>query len=176
MRSLLEFVLLLRLLHNHAQLCIVHSGGRGQVRHTGKRNRPKAADGCTLEDLDGERWGEPSFDSYVVRTCHALRRKPINTLTDEELRLAVGQGIGLEWLVPLMLWRLEKDPFRSGDFYEGDMLESLARVPATYWEAHPKERAILASAVLDTALSDSRLTAMGRSTLKAIDQLRAASI
>jgi hypothetical protein len=45
------------------------------------RRRWNAMLGCSLEQLDGRRWGEPEFDSYVVRTCHALRRKPIGKLT-----------------------------------------------------------------------------------------------
>lgn len=83
------------------------------MRRSAKQRRSKAMGDRTLEELDGERWGEPTFDSYVVRTCHALRRKPLNTLTDEELRLAVGQGIGLEWLVPLMLQRLAENPLMN---------------------------------------------------------------
>ncbi|RWL85274.1 MAG: hypothetical protein EOR67_11080 [Mesorhizobium sp.] len=128
----------------------------------------------TLEELDGERWGEPTFDSYVVRTCHALRRKPLNTLTDEELRLAVGQGIGLEWLVPLMLQRLTENPFRAGDLFEGDLLASLARVPSSYWTEHPAEKAVLANKIMTAALSDDRLPDRIKETQQAVAELRAA--
>ncbi|HSI41188.1 MAG TPA: contact-dependent growth inhibition system immunity protein [Xanthobacteraceae bacterium] len=129
----------------------------------------------TLEELDGGSWGEPTFESYVVRTCHALRRKPLKSLTDEEMRLAVGQGIGLEWLVPLMLQRLAEDPFRAGDFFEGDLLASLARVPSSYWTEHPAEKTVLATEIMTAALSDSRLPDMTKETQQAIADLRAAS-
>lgn len=140
-----------------------------------KRRRSKTTGDCTLEELDGERWGEPTFDSYVVRTSHALRRKPLNTLIDEELRLAVGQGIGLEWLVPLMLRRLAEDPFRAGDFFEGDLLASLAHIPSSYWTEHPVEKAVLATEIMTAALSDDRLPDMTKETQQAVADLRAAS-
>ncbi|MER8451687.1 contact-dependent growth inhibition system immunity protein [Mesorhizobium sp. M0296] len=145
------------------------------MRRSAKQRRSKAMGDRTLEELDGERWGEPTFDSYVVRTCHALRRKPLNTLTDEELRLAVGQGIGLEWLVPLMLQRLAENPFRAGDFFEGDLLASLARVPSSYWTEHPAEKTVLATEIMTAALSDDRLPDMTKETKQAVADLRAAS-
>lgn len=107
-----------------------------QVRAT--REWETALD-CTLEQLDGERWGKPEFLSYVVTTCHALRFKPIQTLTDEELRLAIGQQIGLQWLVRLAVERLKEDPFRSGDFYNGDLLKNVLSVPPGFWSKHSKE-------------------------------------
>lgn len=145
------------------------------MARSSKHRRSKSIEDRTLEELDGERWGEPSFDSYVVRTCHALRRKPLKTLTDEELRLAVGQGMGLEWLVPLMLQRLAQDPFRAGDFFEGDLLASLARVPSSYWTEHPAEKSILATEVVAAALSDVRLPSMTREAREAVVALSAAS-
>ncbi len=29
----------------------------------------------TLEQLDKQDWGEPEYDSYLVKTCHQLRKK-----------------------------------------------------------------------------------------------------
>ena len=145
------------------------------MKRSARKRRYKVTDGITLEDLDGERWGEPPFDSYVVRTCHALRRKPVNTLTDEELRLAIGQGIGLIWLIPLALQRLAEDPFRCGDFYEGDLLASISRVAAGYWAEHPEDKVVLASKVVPAALGDDRLPEMTSATRQAVIDLRTMS-
>ncbi|HEY4384219.1 MAG TPA: contact-dependent growth inhibition system immunity protein [Ktedonobacteraceae bacterium] len=41
----------------------------------------------TLQELEGQDWGEPNFPSYLVRTCHALRRKPLRDFTVEDLRI-----------------------------------------------------------------------------------------
>jgi|GEM_PF-1580529 len=91
----------------------------------------------TLEQLDGESWGEPGYGSYVVRTAHALRKKPLSALSDEELRLALSQRLGLPWIAELAMLRLEEDPFRAGDFHHGDVLASALRLPADFWSRQP---------------------------------------
>lgn len=82
----------------------------------------------TLDELDPPVWGEPTYDSYLVTTCHRLRRKPLTEFSTEDLRIMIGQGIGLRWLVPLALEVLEKDPLAAGDFYSGDLLAAVLRV------------------------------------------------
>lgn len=91
----------------------------------------------TLEQLEGADWGEPEYASYVVRTVHALRKKPLDALSDEELRLALSQCFGLPWIAELALLRLEEDPFRCGDFHPGDVLASTLRLPMDFWDAQP---------------------------------------
>ncbi len=71
----------------------------------------------SLQELDGQDWGEATFPSYLVRTCHALRRKPLRDFTVEDLRIMIGQNIGLEYVVPLALEHLQRDPFAAGDFW-----------------------------------------------------------
>ena len=126
--------------------------GRGS-----KERRSKGPLDYTLEELDGERWGEPNFNSHVVTTCHAARRKPLRTLTPEELRLVIGQGIGLPWLVPLALNLLLEQPFRCVSLYPGDLLASVVRVPAPYWAEHPAEKAQLLNDILPRALRDGEM-------------------
>jgi hypothetical protein len=87
----------------------------------------------SLEELEGVSWGEPTYDSYVVTTSHALRKKPLNRLTDEELRLGLSQQIGLDFLTLLAIERLSENPLRSGDFYPGDMLVALMRISPDAW-------------------------------------------
>ena len=101
----------------------------------------------TLEELEDARWGEPEYDSYVVRTCHALRRKPLGTLTDEELRVGVGQRVGLGYLVPIAVERLRPNPLTAADHYEGDLLRSVLDVPSPFWAEHPDVREELTSIV-----------------------------
>jgi hypothetical protein len=84
----------------------------------------------TLEELEGEAWGRPAFASYVVTTCHAMRRKRLVDLTDEELRLAIGQQMSMRFLVPLAINRLEMNPVASGDMYYGALLEHVLKVVA----------------------------------------------
>ena len=94
----------------------------------------------SLQDLDGQDWGEATFPSYLVRTCHALRRKPLREFTVEDLRIMIGQNIGLEYLVPLAIERLQRDPFAAGDFYPGDLLGSVLKVQSSFWQQRPDLR------------------------------------
>ena len=91
----------------------------------------------TLQEIDGEDWGEPEWQSYVVMNCHRLRRVPIKDFTVEDLRLMVGQKMALEYVLPLALNVLEKNPVAAGDFYEGDLLEAVERVGNEFWQASP---------------------------------------
>ena len=41
--------------------------------------------------------------------------------------------------------KLERDPRAEGDFYPGDLLAAVRRVPDDYWSAHPEEATRLAA-------------------------------
>jgi hypothetical protein len=109
---------------------------------------PERARRLTLDQIDPPAWGEPDFDSGLVQTCHRLRRKPIGEFTVEDLRIMIGQKIGLRWLMPLALEVLERDPLAEGDFFPGDLLSSALRSPVEFWAEEPGLRSRL-SAVLD---------------------------
>ncbi|NBD27408.1 hypothetical protein GT019_26350 [Paenibacillus sp. T1] len=57
----------------------------------------------TLEELEGEIWGQPQFCSNLVIRCHELRRKPLMSFSIEDLRIMIGQGFSLKYLVPVAL-------------------------------------------------------------------------
>jgi hypothetical protein len=91
----------------------------------------------TLTELEGgDDWGPPSFPSALVARCHELRHKPLVDFTTEDLRVMVGQSIGLQFLIPHALDRLEVDPLAEGDLYPGDLLCSVLRVEAAFWRRH----------------------------------------
>jgi hypothetical protein len=113
----------------------------------------------TLEDVEGVRWGEPEFDSSLVRRCHELRRIPMRSFTVEDLRLLIGQKIGLSVLLPLALERLERDPLAEGDRYAGDLLAAVLRVNSDFWRRHPDLHTRLEGVVL-------RLTAEQREEVR----------
>jgi hypothetical protein len=99
----------------------------------------------SLQDLDGQDWGEPTYPSNLVVECHRLRRVPISELSGGDLRMLIGQQIGLEFLVPRALELLADDPLVEGDYYAGDLLQMLLMVPADFWAAHDAWRAALRS-------------------------------
>lgn len=106
-----------------------------------KNREPVTSDrNKSLEELDGQRWGKPEYDSHLVMECHRLRRVPLRSFTVENLRIMIGQSIGLDHLVPLALERLQENPLAEGDFYPGDLLVALLGADAKFWLAHPQMR------------------------------------
>jgi hypothetical protein len=111
--------------------------------------KQKTDGGRTLDELDPPAWDEPvATDTHLVKTCHRLRKKPIGDFSVEDLRIMIGQAIGLEVLIPLALHALEQEPLLEGDFFPGDLLLNVLRVDPGFWRSHPKEattiRALLA--------------------------------
>lgn len=94
----------------------------------------------SLQELEQQDWGVPTQETYLVKRCHALRHLPLKELTTEDLRILIGQEIGLLFLVPLALEVLERDPLIEGDFYPGDLLKLVAEIPKGFWEVHNEMR------------------------------------
>lgn len=91
----------------------------------------------SLEDLEGERWGDPPAGSTrLVTRVHQIRRKPIGELSVEDLRVLIGQQVSLPAIVPLAIERLREDPLAQGDLYEGDLLAAVVRVDPDFWRGH----------------------------------------
>jgi hypothetical protein len=96
--------------------------------------------GQSLQELEKQDWGEAPFPSHLVRTCHALRRKPLRDFTVEDLRIMIGQNISLDYLIPLALEHLQRDPLVAGDFFPGDLLANVLKVKAAFWHVYPHLR------------------------------------
>ena len=91
----------------------------------------------TIEQLEGDFWGKPEFTSHVVLTSHALRKKPIDEFGVEDLRFMIGQNIGTHYLISRALGMLEQTPLVTDYHYPGEVLHSVPKLSATYWQAHP---------------------------------------
>lgn len=99
----------------------------------------------TLEELDGQSWGEPECQSHLVLECHRLRRVPLREFTPANLRIMIGQNIGLEFLAPLALQLLADDPLLDAELYAGDLLSATLQSDSVFWSAHPDLRTTLGS-------------------------------
>ena len=84
-----------------------------------------------------EGYWEPNYPSHLVTTCHRLRKVPIGQLSVEDLRILLGQSIGVQYLVPLVLEIMVANPLAEGDLYPGDLLSSALRLNPTIWRQHP---------------------------------------
>lgn len=89
-----------------------------------------------IENITNTNWGEPNYDSYLVKTCHQLVKKQLNRFTVEDLRIMIGQEIETEYLVLFALIQLEKNILAEGDLYPGDLLSNLLAVPSSFWKKH----------------------------------------
>ncbi len=111
--------------------------------------------GLSLQDFDGQDWGDPEPDeTYLVRTCTLLHRKPLGQFSDEDTRIMIGQQIGLETLIPLALGMLGQQPLAAGDLYPGALLSAVAEAPGEYWTAHPEQRATVTAIIARIDPSD----------------------
>src|SRR5262245_53553124 len=103
-------------------------------------NKRHVVESSTLEQLEGKNWGEPSYDSHLVTECHRLRRVPLRDFTVENLRIMIGQDIGLRYLMPLAVAKLRNDPLAEGMHFPGDLMCSVLRVSREFWENDPTMR------------------------------------
>ena len=92
----------------------------------------------SLEQLENDYWGIPTGESYLITTCCQLRQKPLKDFTPEDLRIMIGQNISLPYLIPLALTVLKQNILAQGDFYPGDLLESVLRSDPQFWKQQPK--------------------------------------
>jgi hypothetical protein len=91
----------------------------------------------TLQEIEQHDWGEPTYDSYLVTTCHRLRRKPLDEFTAEDLRIMIGQKVSLPILMPLAVEWLEREPLAAGHYNEGALLAAVTTVGDDFWANHP---------------------------------------
>lgn len=104
-------------------------------RHAAERQIPADETKRVLDILDPPAWDPaPPDATFLIRRCHELRTKPLKDFTVEDLRIMIGQQVGLPHLVPLALGLLRSDPLVAGDYYPGDLLASVLRVDAAFWE------------------------------------------
>ena len=79
----------------------------------------------SLEELEGDVWPPTDVHTNLIDSCHRLRKKAIEELSASELRLLIGQKIGLRFLAPRALDILEEDPLVWATFAPGDLLEAV---------------------------------------------------
>ncbi|MEU9741164.1 contact-dependent growth inhibition system immunity protein [Micromonospora chersina] len=65
------------------------------------------------------------------------------------MRIMLGQEIGVPALLPLAVQLLLRDPFAEGDYYPGDLLSNVLRLPDPAWSSLRAERKRLASALAE---------------------------
>ena len=103
----------------------------------------------SLEELENDYWDKPGYKSYVVTTCFAARKKPLSELSNEEIRLLIGQKLGLKYLLPLAIDLLKTDPLIEVTFFPGDLLYQLLKLDFKDWIDNKEERDSLLKIVIN---------------------------
>lgn len=85
-----------------------------------------------LQKYIGDSKGE-NHPSNLVKRCAELMLVPLNEYTIEDLRIMIGQQVGLEYLVPFAIEKLQNDLFAEGDLYPGDLLSSVLKINPAFW-------------------------------------------
>ena len=96
-------------------------------------------------------------ESYLISETRRLVRVPLRQLRLEDLRLLIGQNIGLQYLVPMAIDHVETHPLAHGDFYPGDLLKQVMEVDESFWVKRTDLRVRLVAA-LERALERVRKT------------------
>ena len=88
----------------------------------------------SIESLEKEIWKEQKeYPSTLVEKCHRLRKKPISSLSNENLRLLLSQKVGITHTAPLIVKKLIEDKFIECDYYPGDLLVETFRKLDAEW-------------------------------------------
>jgi hypothetical protein len=94
----------------------------------------------SIEQLEKDIWKNPSeFPTDLVEKCYRYRKISIAELTDEQIRLLISQKIGIEYLIGIALEKLERNILTECDFYEGDLLVAVSKLPTEFWNKNQTE-------------------------------------
>lgn len=69
----------------------------------------------TLENLENDFWGSPTFDSYLVTRVHEIRKLPLADLTNDDIAMMLRQKFSLDYIVPLAIDKLQVNILAHGD-------------------------------------------------------------
>ena len=94
----------------------------------------------SLEILESNIWdvNESNNQTFLIKKCHQLRKKRLGEFSIEDFRIMIGQDISLNFLTPLVLDILSTNLFAEGDYYKGDLLQSLLNIKTEFWKDNPK--------------------------------------
>lgn len=83
------------------------------------------------------------FESNLVKRCEELQTVPIGQLKIEDLRILIGQEIGLKFLIEIAIEKLQENCLIEGDLYPGDLLQSVLNINPNYWKENKKQKTII---------------------------------
>lgn len=87
----------------------------------------------SINTLEKKDWTDTGLDSYLVKRCSQLVKIPLSDFTIEDLRIMIGQGFALNYLILLALEILQENILAEGDYCPGDLLKNVIATPSDFW-------------------------------------------
>ncbi len=97
----------------------------------------------SIEELENSKWKDYDFETNLVKRCYQLRKVALINLTIDDLRCLIGQQMYLNYLVELAIEKLKVNILAEGEYYPGDLLESVLNVKQVYWNEHKEQWQII---------------------------------
>lgn len=86
--------------------------------------------------------GDPAHvPTELVENVQRSWKKPLNSLSDEEIGQLVIQHVGYPYVLDLVWPKLQRNPLFDGGYYPGDVLSNLIRADQRIWVGRPEYRA-----------------------------------
>jgi hypothetical protein len=98
----------------------------------------------SLNELNNQNVIKNPFPSTLADRCAIACNKKLKDISIDEIRMLVGQSIGLEYIIPLALSFLEKEPLINAGMYKGDLLSIVLDVSDDFWKKNPTQNNRLA--------------------------------
>lgn len=90
----------------------------------------------SIEQLENDYWPSTDFPTPLVEKCYRYRKIPVQDLSIEQIRLLLGQKIGVRHLLNKAIKVLKEDILSEGDFFPGDLLISVLRLENSDWKGN----------------------------------------
>ncbi|SHH23073.1 contact-dependent growth inhibition system immunity protein [Massilia sp. CF038] len=120
----------------------------------------------SLCELESDDWGTaPADASPMMQRIASLRYKDIRSFSIEDLRLCIGQDIGLVFLLPMALNRLEQHLFCEGMHFKGDLLCNVLRASKVFYIENPALKARARSVLIQATAALHQLDDIDAKTL-----------
>jgi hypothetical protein len=95
---------------------------------------PRMDESKSIEHLENDYWPSTDFPTPLVEKCYRYRKIPVKDLSIEQIRLLLGQKIGVRYLLNKAIKFLQEDILSEGDFFPGDLLMSVLRLDTDDWK------------------------------------------
>lgn len=90
---------------------------------------------ASLQQLESKDWGDPdTAPTALIKRCIQLTKISVTDFSIEDLRVMIGQGFGLIYLIPLAIEKLQENILAEGDLFPGDLLSSMLKVDKSFWD------------------------------------------